>query len=255
MKPFKRYGHIPVALFIILSLSIQGCSDSSTDSKRNYPVSWSSGYRMADFLSTEVTIEKQQDLRYLLEVPWYTEIVVTGTKSSDQAIFSNCKTYLSEATEKTRTLRENEINAFLVLTMMCRATDVLLNATAAHRSNIPTDFFNESTPQKFPVALALVISESEFAKYAQDKSIKYWGDVNKKHQIEFISNDQVEFHHDGGIQRLALVGRGDFNGDETEDILISSRDSVVGGSYFNIRLFALSVDTEGEWQLIEEFTF
>jgi len=30
---------------------------------------------------------------------------------------------------------------------------------------------------------------------------------------------------------------------------------MVGGSYFNIRLFALSVDTEGEWQLIEEFTF
>jgi len=61
--------------------------------------------------------------------------------------------------------------------------------------------------------LALVISESEFAKYAQDKSIKYWGDVNKKHRVEFISNVQVKFHDDGGIQRSALVGRGDFNGD------------------------------------------
>jgi len=49
------------------------------------------------------------------------------------------------------------------------------------------------------------------------------------------------------------MGRGDFNVDGLEDVLISSRDSVEGGSYFDFGLFTLSVNEKGKWQLIEEF--
>lgn len=251
MWSFKPLGPLSAALF----MATGGCSDSPTGTEHSYPVSWSSGYRMADLLSEPRTVEKQQDLQGFLDASWYAEMPVTGTKSSDRATFSNCKTYLSEATERTHTLRENQINAFLEIAAMCRATDVLLKATAARLSNIPDEFFNRRTPEKFPVALALEISETESARHERDESVEHWGDVNKQHRIEPISNDQVKFHHDAGMQHLALVGRGDFNGDEVEDLLISSRDSVAGGSYFNIRLFALSVDTKGQWQLIEEFTY
>lgn len=250
----RQLGHIRAALLATLFIITPGCSDSSTDSQQGYPVSWSSGYHMTDLLSEPVTVEKQQDLQSLLEAPWYAEIQVTGAKSSERATFSNCKTYLSEVTEKTHTLRENEINAFLEIAAMCRATQVLLKATAPNRSNIPDKFFNPSTPEKFPVALALSISETESLRHAQDESIRHWGDVNKNYQFEPISNIQARFHNGADIQQLALLGRGDFNDDGVEDLLISSRDSVVGGSYFNIRLFALSVDAEGEWQLIKEFT-
>ncbi|MCF6325363.1 MAG: hypothetical protein L3J89_13760 [Gammaproteobacteria bacterium] len=136
---------------------------------------------------------------------------------------------------------------------MCRSTQLLFNAKNPEKSNIPGDFLNEFMPEKFPSALAFQTSTREAGKNANDKSKRYWNDINQNLQFEAISKDRVKFFNDGGTQNISLVGRGDFNTDGLEDVLISSRDSVEGGSYFNFRLFALSVNEKGEWQLIEEF--
>jgi len=137
--------------------------------------------------------------------------------------------------------------------MMCRPTKLLLNAKPPEKSNIPNDFLNKSMPENFPVEIAFQTSTREAERNANDKSKRYWSDINQNLQFEAISKDRVKFFDDGGSQNISLVGRGDFNADGLEDVLISSRDSVEGGSYFNFRLFALSVNEKGEWQLIEEF--
>ena len=40
--------------------------------------------------------------------------------------------------------------------------------------------------------------------------------------------------------------------DDIEDVFILSRDQVEGGNYFNMRLFILSVNSQGNWKLIKE---
>ena len=60
-------------------------------------------------------------------------------------------------------------------------------------------------------------------------------------RVELLGPFQASYHHhEGGTQELALVAKGDFNGDGIEDMLITSRDSVEGGSYRAIRLFLLT---------------
>lgn len=236
-------------------LSISGCTVIAPENKLLYSVSWSSGYQMVELLSEPVAINDQKDFQRVLDAPWYAEISVVDTKSSTGTSFINCSDYLSDVTEKTHVLRESEINAFLEFTMMCRSTELLLNARSPKKSNIPSDFLNKLMPETFPSALAFQTSSREAERNANDKSKRYWSDINQDLQFKVISKDRVKFFDDGGTQNISLVGRGDFNADGLEDVLISSRDSVEGGSYFNFRLFSLSVNAKGEWQLIEEFKY
>jgi len=241
--------------FLVLLASISGCSEKPPENKLHYSVSWSSEYQMVELLSKAVPINEQKDLQGVLDAPWYAEISVVNTKSSENTSFANCSGYLSEVTKKTHALRDNEINAFLEFAMMCRSTKLLLNAKSPEKSNIPNDFLNKSMLENFPVEIAFQTSTREAEKNANDKSKKYWSDINQNLQFEAISKDRVKFFDDGGFQNISLVGRGDFNSDGFEDVLISSRDSVEGGSYFNFRIFILSVNEKGEWQLIEEFRY
>lgn len=210
---------------------------------------------MVELLSETVSIENQKDLQRLLESPWYAEVDVVDTKNSKEASFAKCSDYLSEATGKTDTLRPYERPPYLNLTMMCRATALLLNAKNAEVSYIPSHFLDQSMPEKFPIALAFRLSIAGGGIDLEDKTIRFWNDIDKSLRFKAISKDQVEFSDDGGFQVISLVGRGDFNNDKLEDILISVQEAVVDGTYSNFRLLALSVNEKGEWYLIEEFKY
>lgn len=64
---------------------------------------------------------------------------------------------------------------------------------------------------------------------------------------------RAEYRIEGGLQALSVLGLGDFNGDGREDLLASVRDTVEGGSYFNLRLFVLTVTEGGNWQMEAEY--
>lgn len=241
-----------LALCAALTVGIIGCSRPLSEEEPK-PVSWASGFRMVELLAEDMPLNSQDDLNNLLDADWYSSINVVDTRSAEEATFTNCNDYSAERTSETRTLRENEMNAFLELIVMCRTTEVLAKAGNSDASYIPKNVIDASSPEHYPAAVALEISETESEKNASDSSVGYWSDVNGSFQVNALTPEKVKFHHDAGIQQLELVGRGDFNGDGVEDVLISSRDSVEGGSYFNLRLFSLSVDAEGAWYMIEEY--
>jgi len=99
--------------------------------------------------------------------------------------------------------------------------------------------------------MALQISTEESKRNAQNPELKTWADVTPiiKHesQTEFSSI----YSHKGGYQKIEVLGHGDANNDGIEDIFIVSRDSVEGGNYFNMRLFVLSANSQGKWDLIK----
>lgn len=256
MFSYKYLGYYKlIPFFAILLISTTGCSILSPENKQSHSVSWSSGYRMEELLSNPIIIRDHNDLQRALSAPWYAEVTVLGTKTSEETLLKNCRSYLSLATEKTHTLRENEISAFLELAMMCRSTKLLLNAKNPIKSNIPSDFINEFLPEKLPSTIAFQTSTEEAKKSAIDSMKKYWGDINQNLKYEAVSKEKAKYSGESGVQYITLIGRGDFDGDGLEDVLITSRDVVDAGSYFNLRLFALSVDEKGKWQLIKEFKY
>ena len=100
-----------------------------------------------------------------------------------------------------------------------------------------------------------MISESEQARLNKDKSIKYWKDVNKIIKVDELGPFHANYQHSGGIQELELVAKGDFDGDQIEDMLLTSRDSVKEGSYSAIRLFMITRTSEASAVMAKEYIY
>lgn len=200
-----------------------------------------------------VDVGGRDELSGLLSKEWYAPVEVINTRSEEEGTFSSCEEYFREGTPESRTLREHEMNAFVELAIMCRATKLLSSAESPRTSYISDPILNASSPDKFPSDLAFETSKTESEENRNDPTVQYWGDINKIRKVDAISPHVVDFYTTGGVQRMELVGRGDFDGDGVEDVLISSRDSVDGGSYQHLRLFVLSVDAEGDWQVIRSY--
>lgn len=247
---------IDVILSVLLTIflySLVGCSAGQTNNEKVYTVSWYSGFTMPELLADNVDVKKREDLSALLSKEWYASVDVNNIKNAEEGTFSTCEEYLKGVTPETRTLHENEMSAFVELALMCRATVFLSNAGNPHASYIPDDVITADSPNEFPSVLAFQTSETESEKSRNDPAVQYWSDINEIRKVESVSPHAVDFYTNGGVQRVELVGRGDFDGDGVEDVILSSRDSVEGGSYRHLRLFVLSVDAEGNWKTIKSY--
>lgn len=204
-------------------------------------VSWYSGYTMPALLAKPLQPASIVDFSKISRQTWYSEFkVVSEAVPGDTITLPSCSSYLERSHLKLRTVEDPDAVPFMEIALMCRATQLMQTASKPERSYLQTVRFNENLPKYLPKAIAMVISVSERVHIDADKSIKYLDDVNPTTRVELLGPFQARYHHEGGAQELALVAKGDFNGDGIEDMLITSRDSVEGGSYSAIRLFLLT---------------
>lgn len=204
-------------------------------------VSWYSGYTMPTLLAKPIQSANIVDLAEIIRRNWYSEFeVVSEATPKEKITLSSCSGYLERSHLKWRTPENINSGPFMEIALMCRATQLMQTASKPERSYLQTVRFNENLPKFLPKAIAMVISVNEQARIDANKSIKYLDDVNSTTRVELLGPFEARYHHEGGAQELALVAKGDFNGDGIEDMLITSRDSVEGGSYRAIRLFLLT---------------
>jgi len=205
------------------------------------PVSWYSGYKMPELLAKNVKVNTIKDIREIIDKEWYAEFsVVDPAKPEITFPISSCGTYIEQANEELYPLPLMDYAAFLYITTMCDATNIIANGKPARKTFLNTFKFNDSLPDTLPAQLALIISVSESKRLLSNKSIKYWSQITKISSTVKIGPNHVKYIDESGTQELELVARGDFNGDGIEDMLITSHDSVKGGSYSATRLFLLT---------------
>lgn len=244
-----------LAIILVMTISIASCvtpeAPSSGSADRGYPVSWTPEFNMADLLEHSIDVNSQNDLVQLIERPWYASVEIQSPESSESQPLNNCKDYFAVALEKPAAKQVQDSNALLELLVMCEATRLLSEASAAGSSNISPSPLHAQSPNELPKNLALVTSESERSRILRDNTVSSWNDVNPISDVKRISPNRFEYYSDAGVQILSLIGRGDFDSDGVEDILVRNTDSVEGGSYFDIRLFVLTVDKRGSWRVVD----
>jgi hypothetical protein len=94
-----------------------------------------------------------------------------------------------------------------------------------------------------PPQLAITVSaESERAAGAAARRGKTWRDLDPSTAAEagVRRPDEIVVTGKGFVERLILWGRGDFNDDGLEDLLVQSLDTLTEGTYRNTRLFVLT---------------
>ena len=243
-----------ISVVFLCFIGLVGCvSNESNETKKSIPVSWSSGFTMPDLLaSSDISLNSIDDLSELIITPWYAEVDVKQTKVGE-SVFNSCKDYFDKAEPSTRTIRDNEMSAYLEFKIMCEATRLLINASNSKESFLPEIILNNDAPKFWPKTIALQISIEESRRIAHTTTLRTWADVTPIVRVETHSKTKSTYFHEGGYQEVEIVGYGDDNNDGIEDVFIVARDYVAGGSYFNIRLFVLSINSKGDWELIKEF--
>lgn len=223
--------------------------------QQNNAVSWYDGYTMPTLLAQPLKLASTSDLSKIDNQKWYAEFKVhTDANPAKIITLSSCNDYLAQPNAKLQTLNEKDNTPFMEIALMCRATQMLRAATKPEQSYLQSLQFNESLPSLLPAKFAMVVSASEQARIDADKSRKHWRDVTPITRFETLGPFHANYHHAGGAQELALVARGDFNNDKIEDMLITSRDSVAGGSYGAIRLFLITrTSAAGDIAVLNEY--
>lgn len=244
------------ALASVIAIVMSGCNkktESAHPVSQPAAVTISSGYVLPTLLAEPMAKVDATMLPDLLKRKWYAEFnVYEESQPKTTFTLSNCEQYLSHSKQKLWTVVEKENAPFMELAVMCRATQAMLAAKKVEKSFLQDIQFDPTLPDKLPAKFAMVISLAEQQRLAADTSKKLWRDVLKITKTEITGEKHAKYSHDGGMQELEQVARGDFNGDGIEDMLITSRDSVEGGSYSAIRLFMVTKKSEaGAVELIE----
>lgn len=126
----------------------------------------------------------------------------------------------------------------------CTVLEQLQKARPATRSFLAELKWDERVLPLLPPQLSISVSDE--ARRKADMAAQRgqsWARFDASVKAEAKGADQIEVRGDGFSQQLVLWGRGDFNGDGLEELLVQSLDALTEGTYRNTRLFILTRKT------------
>jgi hypothetical protein len=139
---------------------------------------------------------------------------------------------------------DRDVQAQKSILVDCFILQELRHATPSTVSHVAELSWDEHILPLLPPQLAINVSQEMLAKArAAAARGESWPDFDKTATAAADGEDQIVVQGNGFVERLILWGRGDFNGDGTEDLLVQSLDTLTGGSYRNTRLFILTRKT------------
>jgi hypothetical protein len=249
---------LTVISYLCLTAWLVGCTDTAkqggTESQHlSIPIKWTPELSMAALLLEKPSVASQEDLPKLLSGRWYANINIQTNEAKQGKTLSNCNDLFAIPESGLHAQQESENNALLELKVMCVATRLLAEAVPAQHSTASANPLDEDLPKKLPKVFALVTSQSELQQIQRNPNLVHWGDVYPIRKVERDSQSRSVYYSDGGVQTVAILGHADINGDKQNDILVTVKDVVEDGSYFNLRLFVLSVTAQGQWEVLAEY--
>jgi hypothetical protein len=149
----------------------------------------------------------------------------------------NCASQFPSTSDRDLDALKGTFADCLILRELQRATP----ATSSHVAELKWD---EHVLSLLPPPLAINVSD-EWTRKAEEAAArgKSWPAFDKSATAATDGPDQIVVHGDGFVERVILWGRGDFNGDGVEDLLVQTLDTLTGGTYRNTRLFILTRKT------------
>lgn len=160
------------------------------------------------------------------------------------AAVSNCVQLLAQRRNSSQAQASDmETRAERSTLVECTILDQFWRAKPARSSYLSDLVWNERVLSMLPPQLAITISlDSERAAGAAAAQGKNWPAFDPSVTAVPSSKgpDQIVVTGNGFSEQLILWGRGDFNGDGIEELLVQSLDTLTQGTYRNTRLFVLT---------------
>lgn len=120
------------------------------------------------------------------------------------------------------------------------------------KDRLPDTTLNVTTVNRLPVAMAFIISTTEYARAQKD--YQYLGQAAPVHQCRNLGEHELECRVDGGNQTFKRLIQGDINRDGVEELVLQVTNAVEGGSYTATKLYVLSRSkTDAEFAVLMEY--
>lgn len=262
---YRNYNHIlsrlaVVPLFVLLFSILSACNDKQPEQKiqKNViPVKIYSGMQLGSLLNKINTKTDTAEIKMMQGKKWYSSVNVISLNNMEKRYsISSCNDYFKHSDEKITPARENEINAYAELVLMCKTAKDIIEAEPSKVSYLSGLELNNDLPRKLPKQFALTTSSTESNKINADVKLVSWADVNKITSVEVSGSHKAIYKQSSATQEIELIAQADINKDGIEDFIISSRDSVANGSYSALRIFCVTKLSQGEAvKVIKEYNY
>ncbi|VAW69117.1 hypothetical protein MNBD_GAMMA10-1716, partial [hydrothermal vent metagenome] len=177
----------------------------------------------AAFFKKSVAFNSASDFLTVQEKSWEYETDLKHEKAGNKKA-TNCKTLkklLKEGYTAAKDYEYGFVNAQSLTCSMWKEMATFKPYSVSYMNDLS---LNKDFATKAPARFALLISNEEIKKA---ESAKSWDSMSQIKKIDLV-NDMRAIYYDstGGIQRLTLMAKGDYNGDGIEDRLLFMENSV-----------------------------
>jgi hypothetical protein len=184
----------------------------------------------------------------------------TGTVAvalgQERAVVKDCTSNLELAKKGFEPKAAVDYGPFQAMGVRCLALKALAEGAGYAKSFLHGTVIDEKLLPQLPAVLALAVSpEMERRRKEMQEKGASWSQFDPKAKPRADSADTLTVTTPGFEQRIQILGRGDFDGDSTEDWLVQDEAFATGGSYRSVRLLILTRSEEGgPIKLVRELT-
>lgn len=235
----------------LLAVTVWGVS---ADAGAGYEVEWFGASRGAPM--------PQGAVEQLLAEPWLEPVEVrTGAadRVGERITLQSCSNYLKVADLRVRPVAGGNVGEiFQARALECHAAALTLAAQPAVVSHVRPLAFNEDLPDQLPWQVAMIVSGAETARIAHERPLATWSQALLEPITGFSPCGQYcgTYRDLSQEQTVRLLARGDFDGDGIEDVLVSSWDVALGGSYRATRVLLLTRrEPDGKIEMLRELDY
>jgi len=204
----------------------------------------------AAFFDNALVLNSASDFLSALEKSWDYPTDLKHKKQGSKTV-SSCqqlKQHISNGYTAAKAYEHSFVSAQSTICSMWESMGKFKPYKVSHLNKLS---LNKNFATQAPARFALLISDEQ-AKKAEAASS--WNDVSKIKKVTSHNELQSTYYDNtGGIQRLSLMAKGDYNGDGIEDQLLYMENSVEGGSYSSAKAYIITrISPDAPVKLIKE---
>lgn len=175
-----------------------------------------------------VTINNSQQFSEIFNKQWYFSADIKHKELGKKSV-DTCKSLIESIDNNFSAERDFEYGYIQAMNINCQLWQELSLLKRSKVSYLPETIITKDFSNKAPPELALIISNDDERRLVKTKS---WQEMSKIKKVETLNQDQaIYYDNTGGIQKLTLMAKGDFNQDGIEDVVLYMENTVEGGSY------------------------
>ncbi len=236
---------------LLLGLIIISSTSCASINSHKIHQTYSSENRTERYFTEPVTLEKQEQVKALINKNWYfEENLIKGDKPNK--VITHCEG-LSEALDDGYTAENDRLQSAINAMQNVCTIWFHMGELSASKSSFLGDFkHNLDLPKKMPPQLSLIISNDDERRLAKASSWEEMSHINKMEPLN--KNQAIYYDNSGGIQKLTVMAKGDYNNDGIEDMVLYMVNTVQKGSYSSTYGYVITrLTANAPYTLIKQF--